>query len=91
MSRNEIKIDRLEIRLKGAGPNAARELGATIGEQVLQEIASRANVSQNGRSIRIAQIDAGTLQLDADSRSSRSRSAIAGQIGAKVSSRIAPR
>ncbi len=73
MKRNEIKVDRLEIRLKGADPNGARELGASIGEQVLQEIAVIANVSRNRRAIRIAQIDAGTVHLETDSHSPRSR------------------
>jgi hypothetical protein len=91
MNRNEVKIDRLEIRLRGADQNAARELGATIGEQVLQEIASMANLTRGRRSSRIAQIDAGMLNLEADTSSPRSRSAIAARIAAAVNSRVAPR
>ncbi len=90
MNRNEIKIGRLEIRLKGGDPNSARELGASIGEEVLQQIVQQANVARSRRSIRIAQIDAGTMRLESDPSAPRSRAAIAGQIAARVGSKIAP-
>ena len=90
MSRNEIKVDRLEIRLKGGDPNAGRELGTSIGEEVLQQIANQAGVARGKRSIRIAQIDAGALRLESDPNAPGARRAIAKQIAARVSSRIAP-
>lgn len=89
MNRNEIKVDRLEIRLKGGDPTSARELGASIGEEVLQQIAQQANHTRVRRSIKIAKIDAGTLRLE-NSRASGSSAAIAGQIAARVSSKLAP-
>jgi hypothetical protein len=89
MNRNEIKVGSLEIRLKGGDENSARELGASIGEEVLQQIAQQENLARSRRSIRIAKVDAGTLQLE-KRLAPGSRTAIAGQIAAKVGSKIAP-
>jgi hypothetical protein len=91
MSRNEIKVDHLEIRLKGGDPSSARELGASIGEEVLQQIGQQVSVARSRRSIRIAQIDAGTLRLEGERLlTPGSRRAIAGQIAARVGSKLAP-
>jgi hypothetical protein len=93
MKTNEIKIDRLEIRLQGGNQNSARTLGAAIGEEVLQRVAQHVKVgggvAPDRRSIRIAKIDAGTLRLES-SRAAGSGSIIAGQIAGAVSSKIAP-
>lgn len=90
MSRNEIKLDHLEIRLRGGDTNSARELGVSIGEEILQQIAQQTNGARKRRSIRIAQVDAGSLRLGNDTRVPVSRAAIAGQIAARVSAKIAP-
>lgn len=94
MNRNQIRIDRLEIRLKGGDSNSARELGASIGTEILEQIAQQTSVARNRRSIRIGtrigQVDAGVLRVGSDARAAASRTAIARQIAARVSSKIAP-
>jgi hypothetical protein len=89
MNRNQINIDRLEIRLRGGDSNSARELGGSIGEEILDQIARQTRDARNGRSIRIGRVDAGTLRLGSDS-GSRVYVPIARQIAAHVSSRIGP-
>ena len=89
MSRHEIKIERLAIRLQGGDASEARKLSASIGREALQQIAEQINVPRGRRSTRIAQIDAGTLRLEP--RSQPSSTAIAGQIARSVNSRLAPR
>jgi hypothetical protein len=89
MNRNQIKIDRLEIHLKGGDSNSARELGASIGEEILDQIAQQTSVARNRRSTRIGQLDAGTLSVGSDASASVSRAAIARQIAARVSSKVA--
>lgn len=89
MSRHEIRIERLAIRLHGGDASEARKLSASIGREALQQIADQINVPRGRRSTRIAQIDAGTLRLEP--RSQASSAAIAGQIARSVNSRLAPR
>ena len=91
MSRHEIKIERLAIRLQGGDVSDARKLGVSIGREALQQIAEQINVPRGRRSTRITQIDAGTLRLGSGSQSSTSSAAIAGQIARSVSSRLAPK
>ena len=88
MSRHEITIERLAIRLQGGDASAARKLGAAIGREALQQIAEQVRVPRGRRVTRIAQIDAGTLQLAGDSQSPASRSTIAGQIARSVNSKL---
>jgi hypothetical protein len=89
MSRHEITIERLAIRLKGGDANDARKLSASIGYEALQQIAQQISVPRGRRLTRIAQIDAGTLRLSNASQSPSSRATIAGQIARSVSSKIA--
>jgi hypothetical protein len=63
MKRNEIKVNHLEIRLKNGNLGRARDLRATIGSELLQQIAQRTNAPLNGGSIKIDHVDAGTLSL----------------------------
>jgi hypothetical protein len=91
MSRHEIRIERLAIRLRGGDARDARKLSASIGREALQQIAEQINVPRGRRLTRIAQIDAGTLRLEGGSQPAASRAAIAGQIARSVSSKIAPR
>lgn len=88
MKPNEIKVERLEIRLKGADARSAAELGASIGPEVLAQIAQQTNVGGRNRSIRIAHLDAGILQPGSGLRTPGTGTAIARQIGAIVKAKI---
>lgn len=88
MSRHEIRIERLAIRLHGGDAGEARNLGASIGREALRQIAEQINVPRGRRVSRIAQIDAGTLRLESSSKAS---GAIAGQIARGINSKLAPR
>lgn len=89
MSRHEIRIERLAIRLHGGDAGEARNLGASIGREALRQIAEQINVPRGRRVSRIAQIDAGTLRLE--SGSSTASGAIASQIARSINSKLAPR
>ena len=89
MSRHEIKIERLAIRLQGGDASGARKLSASIGREALQQIAEQINVPRGRRVSRIARIDAGALRLESGSQPSST--AIAGQVARSINSRLAPR
>jgi hypothetical protein len=93
MSKNQtrhIDIDRLEIRLRRGDANFARELSASLGEEILHQMAQQTSVARDRRSTRIGQVDAGTLRVGRDARGSQARTAIARQIATQVSAKIAP-
>jgi len=87
MKRNEIRINRLEVRLKNGDLGRARELRATLGSDLLQQIAERTNAPLNGGSIKIDRIDAGTLSLNATSQA-KAGDAIARQVAAAIRPRL---
>ena len=67
MKRNEIRVNHMEIRLKNGNLGRARDLRATLGSELLQQIAQRTNAPLNGGSIKIDHVDAGTLSLKTNS------------------------
>ena len=87
MKRNEIRINRLEIRLKNGDLGRARELRATLGSDLLQQIAERTNTPLNGGSIKIDRVDAGTLSLNASSQV-KAGDAIARHVAAAIRPRL---
>jgi len=91
MSKNKITIEHLDIRLQGGDASSARKLSASIGHEVLQQMAAQVKVPRGRRLTRIAQIDLGTLRLADESPATGSRATIAGQIAGSVNSKLAPR
>ena len=63
MSKQNIKIERLEIRLKGVSAERARAAAANLGSELMHELAAAQAFGRRGgagRSISIARIDSGT-------------------------------
>ena len=62
MSKQNIKIERLEIRLKGVSAERARAAAANLGSELMHELAAAQAFGRKGgaRSISIARIDSGT-------------------------------
>lgn len=88
MKRNEISVSQLEIHLKNGDLSRARELRATIGGELLQQIAEASNAQLKAGSVRIAHIDAGRLSLQEGSPP-KVGSAIARQVAAAISPKLA--
>ncbi|HJR08383.1 MAG TPA: hypothetical protein VJ842_14070 [Pyrinomonadaceae bacterium] len=62
MSKQNIKIERLEIRLKGVSAERARAATAGLGSELMHELAAAQAFGRKGgagRSISIARIDTG--------------------------------
>jgi hypothetical protein len=86
MSRNNVHIDRLEIRMKGISPEAARAAANGLGSEVLESLGSIANGSKHGA--RIGRVDAGNLKVDSGSGSAGLRQQIAQRVANSVQSRM---
>ncbi|MGZ8844566.1 MAG: hypothetical protein ACXW18_12945 [Pyrinomonadaceae bacterium] len=95
MSKRSIEIDRLELRLKGISPEAARAAADGLGQELLQRLASLPDAGTKKGVHRIGEIDSGALKLSNGTSSGELRNAIAqkisGSIQSKLSSRDKPR
>jgi hypothetical protein len=63
VSKQNIKIERLEIRLKGVSAERARAAVSGLGSELMEQLGAEQKFgrqSGGGRSIKIARIDAGT-------------------------------
>ena len=62
MSKRNIKIERLEIRLKGVSAERARAAVAGLGSDLMEQLGTEQKFGRagGGRSVNIARIDAGT-------------------------------
>lgn len=58
-----LKINRLEIRLKGIAPQAARASVANLGRELLAQFEKQQGLLREKRAINIDKIDAGTFQV----------------------------
>jgi hypothetical protein len=72
-----VKVDRLEIRLKGTSPGVARSAAAGLGNEVLGQLSKRSGPSEKKPA---KTIDLGTLETVRGTRSSDLRRAIAARI-----------
>ena len=81
-----IKVDRLEIRLKGISPEVARSAAAGLGNEVLGQLSKRSGPSQKGSAKSTGRIDLGTLETARGAGSSGLRRAIAAEIARSIAS-----
>ena len=85
MSKRDIEIDRLEIRLKGVAPESARAAVGDLGRELLGRLARQQGQGRE-RTGSIDHVDSGTVQLAAGAASGELRRAIAGRIAASINS-----
>lgn len=81
-----VKVDRLEIRLKGISPEVARSTAAGLGNEVLGQLSERSGPSRKESAKSISRVDLGTLETVRGAGSSGLRRAIAAEIVKSVTS-----
>lgn len=87
MNNTSIKIDRLEIRLKGVPPQDARVTFAGIGNELMEQLAKQHNFLKGEHTAYIEKIDSGTMKIERNSNSSNLRRQVAARIANSVGSR----
>jgi len=87
MNNTSIKIDRLEIRLKGVSPQAARVTFAGIGNELMEQLAKQQNLLKGEHTAFIEKIDSGTMKIEGNTNSSDRRRLVASRIANSVGSR----
>ena len=88
MNNRSINIDRLEIRLRGISPQAARAAASELGRDLLHRLAVLpVNAGRSG-AVRLDRIDSGALHLAAGTRATELRHAIAQKITGSIQSKL---
>lgn len=88
MSTRNVHIDRLEIRMKGISPEAARASASGLGSEVLEGLGSIANANQSKRDTRIGKVDAGNLKVDGATGPTELRRRMAEQVVRSIQAKI---
>lgn len=94
MSKQNIKIERLEIRLKGVSAERARAAVADLGSDLMKQLAAERALGRGGggggRSISIARIDSGTTGAEraGDMSAAELRRLIVRRIAASIGDRF---
>jgi hypothetical protein len=88
VSKRSININRLEIRLRGISPLAARLAVNDLGHELLGRLSDVPGLSGGGRTVRVDKIDAGVGSIAAGGGPDKLRGTIASQITASVKSKM---
>ncbi len=87
MNNTSIEIDRLEIRLKGVSPQAARATITGIGSELVEQLAKQHDLLEGGHTAHIEKRDSGTLRNERNTGPSDLRRMVAARIADAVGSR----
>ncbi len=88
MSKQNVRIERLEIRLKGISPQAARAAVSDLGRELASRLAGPRNLPDGNRAVKISRIEAGVFRLSGDTTPSELRRAIARRIAASIEPKL---
>lgn len=83
MNKNDIRIDRLEIRMRGVSQVSPDSI-AGIGIELLEQLAKKQEILRGKRSDRIEKIDSGTMKVEKDASPSDLQRAVATRIADAV-------
>lgn len=82
-----VKVDRLEIRLKGISPQVANSLTNGIGNEILKQLAAQRGLLANKRTVKISRIESGTFQTSRGQNPSDLQQTIASSIVQSIASK----
>lgn len=83
MNKKDVRIDRLDIRLRGVSKVSPDSI-AGIGSDLLEQLAKKQDILKEKRSDRIEKIDSGTLKVEKDASPSDLHRAVATRIADEV-------
>jgi len=81
VSKREIHIERLQIRMRGIDARRARAAVSDLGHELLSQISAFDGLRGN---VRISNVDAGTTQVGSETTAAELRQRIAGQIAGSI-------
>jgi hypothetical protein len=81
VTKQNIHIERLQIRTRGISAETARAIAGDLGHEILDQLTTSGALERNRR---VAQIDAGTTQVSPATRPADLRSQIAKQVAGSI-------
>jgi hypothetical protein len=91
MNKTDIKIKRLQIRLKGISPQTARAATDGLGQSLAAELGRDARMKSGGASVNVGEIKPNTLIAGQGTSPAALRSLIAAHIAASVKGKLGRR
>jgi len=91
VSKQNVNIDRLQIRLKGVSPQVARAAADELGSELLGQLSSASGISTKVSHVRSKELDAGTVRLSGAPNALELRRRIAQSVVASINSKLKPR
>lgn len=88
MSKQSIKIARLEIRLQGVTAQTARAAVRDLGHALLGRLAASPSLGSDRRAGKLDQVDAGHVRLASDSAPAALRATIANKVAAAIKAKL---
>ena len=82
--KQNINIERLEIRLRGASPEPLRATVREFGQDLLEQLSANTEF----RAQRIDRVDSGTLQVNAGARPAELSSRMAKHVAASIRAKL---
>ena len=83
MSKTNIKIDRLQVRLKGVSPQSARNAADGLARELADRLAPHAMESAN-----VGDVNAGTSRIASGTGPTELRTQIATKIASSIASKL---
>ena len=91
MSKQNINIERLQIRLKGVSPQVARAAADELGSELLGRLSAPGVLHSPAIHVRSKELDAGTVRLSGATNALELRRRIAQSVVASINSKLKPR
>jgi hypothetical protein len=88
MSKQNISIERLQIRLKGVSAHVARTAVSELGHELLGQLASSGQPQDAGRNVRAGEIEIGTVRLSGETGPAELRRVITQNVAASINSKM---
>ena len=91
MSKTDIKIKRLQIRLKGISPQTARAATEGLAQSLAAELGRGARAKSGGASVKVGELKPHALTAEQGTSAAALRRLIAAHIAASVKGKIGKR
>ena len=91
MSKQNINIERLQIRLKGVSPEVARAAADGLGSELLGRLSAPGVLRSQASHVRSKHLDARTVRLSGATNAVDLRRRIAQGVVASINSKLKPR
>jgi hypothetical protein len=91
VSKQNINIERLQIRLKGVSPQVARAAADELGSELLGRLSAPGVLHTQASQVRSKELDAGTVRLSGATNAVDLRRRIAQSVVASINSKLKPR